>query len=225
MCQGWLPVEFIVYGKTTKQALYIYQNIQCLYFSKAACIDVKILPKDFPSPTATIPPKADMAMQYIPLTTTDKKSDASPKHNRIEEQLPTHPQKTPSSLIERYNRTAHTLYPLQKGQIAAIQRPTTCQWDTTDQVIETLPNHQYCVRVDGSGRITLRYHQFLRKLETPTIPFPIPVAMPETSTLNPTPHRPNTPVPQTMDAGITSTSTQTPPPGHCPDYFHITSQV
>ena len=34
-------------------------------------------------------------------------------------------------LIERYNRTAHTLCPLQKGQIVAIQRPTTGQWDTT----------------------------------------------------------------------------------------------
>ena len=97
-------------------------------------------------------------------------------------------------LIEWYNRTAHTLCPLQKGQIVAIQWPTTCRCDTTSQVIETLPNHQYCVRVDGSGRITLQNHQFLRKLETTTIPFPIPTAVPETSTPNPTLHRLNTPV-------------------------------
>ena len=36
MCQGSLPVEFILHGKTTKQALYICQKIQHLYFSKAA---------------------------------------------------------------------------------------------------------------------------------------------------------------------------------------------
>ena len=69
-CQGWLPMEFIVHGKITIQALYICQKIQRLYFSKAACIDVGIQPKDFQNPMATIPPIADMAMQYIPLTST-----------------------------------------------------------------------------------------------------------------------------------------------------------
>ena len=42
MCQGWLLVEFVVRGKTTKQALYIYKDIQRLNFSRAACIDVGI---------------------------------------------------------------------------------------------------------------------------------------------------------------------------------------
>ena len=46
ICQGWLPVEFNVQSKTTKQALYICKNIQRLYFSKAARIDIGILPKD-----------------------------------------------------------------------------------------------------------------------------------------------------------------------------------
>ena len=67
-----------------------------------------------------------------------------------------------------------------------------------------LPNHQYHVRVDGSGRITLQNPWFLRKLEIPTISFPFPSAVPETSTPNPTPHSPITPVPQTMDTEITS---------------------
>ena len=83
MCQGWLPVEFIIHRKTTKQALYIRQKIQRLYFSKAACIDIGILlPKDFPNTTATIPPIADMAMQYIPLTSRHKKSDACLKQQQ-----------------------------------------------------------------------------------------------------------------------------------------------
>ena len=66
MCQGWLPVEFNVQGKTTKQALYICKKIQRLYFSKAACIDIGILPQNFPNPVATTSPQADMAMQYLP---------------------------------------------------------------------------------------------------------------------------------------------------------------
>ena len=113
-------------------------------------------------------------------------------------------------LIEQYNKTTHTLCPLQKGQIVTIQRPTPLRWDTTGQVVETLPNHQYHVRVDGSGRITLRNRRFLRKLETPTTPPLIPSAAPETSTPNPNPMplKPNTPVLQTMGTGITSNTTQ-----------------
>ena len=49
-CQGWLPVEFTIQGQKTKQALYICNKIQRLYFSKAACIDVGILPVNFPNP-------------------------------------------------------------------------------------------------------------------------------------------------------------------------------
>ena len=48
ICQGWLPVEFVK-GKTTKQALYICKDIQRLYFSKAACIDVGILHENSPN--------------------------------------------------------------------------------------------------------------------------------------------------------------------------------
>ena len=43
MCLGWLPVEFVVRGKTPKQTLYICKGIQRLYFSRAACNDVGIL--------------------------------------------------------------------------------------------------------------------------------------------------------------------------------------
>lgn len=48
--QGWLPVQFSVGEMSTKQALYICNNIDKLYFSKAACIDVGILFPHFPTP-------------------------------------------------------------------------------------------------------------------------------------------------------------------------------
>ena len=66
VCQGWLPMKFTVQGKTTKQALYMCKKILWLYFSKAACIDIWILPEDFPKPAATISTQANMAMQYTP---------------------------------------------------------------------------------------------------------------------------------------------------------------
>ena len=93
MCQGWLRVEFNVQGKTTKQALYICKKIQRLYFSKAACIDIGILPKDFPNPAATTSPQADMAMQYLPSASICEELDTSSKHNKVKDQLPTHPKK------------------------------------------------------------------------------------------------------------------------------------
>ena len=87
----------------------------------------------------------------------------------------------------------HSAHPtrLEKGQIVAIQR-----WDTTGQVIETLSNPQYWVRVDGSSMITLKNCRFLRKFEIPEIPLSIPRRH----------HKPNTPGPQTMDTGITSST-------------------
>ena len=55
VCQGWLPVTFEIGSQTTKQALYICKKIQVIYFSKAACIDVRILPLCFPRPMTSPP--------------------------------------------------------------------------------------------------------------------------------------------------------------------------
>ena len=73
-----------------------YANkIQRLYFSKAACFDIGILPKDFPNPAATTSPQADMAMQYLPSASIHQELDTSSKHNKVKNQLPTHPKKLP----------------------------------------------------------------------------------------------------------------------------------
>ena len=55
VCQGWLPVTFKDGKRTTKQALYICKEVQVIYFSKAACIDVGILPPCFPKPMISPP--------------------------------------------------------------------------------------------------------------------------------------------------------------------------
>ena len=73
-------------------------------------------------------------------------------------------------LIEKYNRTAHTLRPLLKGQIVSIQCTNNNRWNTTGQIIETLPHNQYRIRVDGSGRITLRNRRFPQETQNPVNP-------------------------------------------------------
>ena len=52
-------------------------------------------------------------------------------------------------LIEQYNHTAHTLRLFLKGQIVSMQHTNNGRWNTTDQVIETLPQNQYRIRVDN----------------------------------------------------------------------------
>ena len=83
-----------------------------------------------------------------------------------------------ADLIKRYNCTAHALSPLRKGDTVSIQNPNSHRWDIAGQIVETLPNRQYRIRVAGSDRITLRNCRFLRKLKTPIIETPIPNALP-----------------------------------------------
>ena len=74
-------------------------------------------------------------------------------------------------LSERYNISAHSLPHLSEGDRVAIQNQTNKLWSTTGKIVECLPNRQYKIRVDGSGRVTLRNRRFLRtfKLDS-TVP-------------------------------------------------------
>ena len=84
-------------------------------------------------------------------------------------------------LAERYNRHTHDLCPLQAGDTVTIQNPLNRRWNTTGKIIFVLPERQYKIRVDGSGRITLRNRRFLKKCKLKPAPTPIPSA-----TLGPT---------------------------------------
>ena len=66
--------------------------------------------------------------------------------------------------------TEHTvrLRPLKVGDRVFIQNQTgnhPLRWDRTGLVIEVKQFDQYAVRVDGSGRVTLRNRKFLRKFD------------------------------------------------------------
>ena len=64
--------------------------------------------------------------------------------------------------------TDRCLEPLGVGDVVLVQNqhgPKPTRWDRTGLVVETLGNRQYSVKMDGSGRITLRNRRFLKKVQ------------------------------------------------------------
>ncbi len=81
---------------------------------------------------------------------------------------------------ERLNTKARDLAPLSPGERVFAQNqngnhPT--KWDRSGIVMESHGNDQYLVKIDGSGRLTLRNRRFLRQytVASPTIAYPKPV--------------------------------------------------
>ena len=110
---------------------------------------------------------------------------------------------------ERWSEHTATLPPLKVGDRVRIQNqtgPNPNKWDRTGVVIEVRQFHQYLIRIDGSGRQTLRNRKHLRKF----IPAYQPpkrrsilediaqVAPPTSSSTTPTPSQPPTPRPTTL---------------------------
>ena len=76
-----------------------------------------------------------------------------------------------------YNEHSLPLSPLNIQ--TAVQIQDKGRWKKTGRVTEVLPNRQYRIRMDGSGRVTLRNRRFLKPLTHPQQkiqPFPTPSA-------------------------------------------------
>ena len=116
-------------------------------------------------------------------------------------------------IVERYNKYIHKFLPLQTGDTVAIQSPLNQRWNKTGKIITPLPDHQYGIRVDGSGRITLRNSCFLRKCDLKPAPTPIP-----SETVGPITPSSNTPLlhpyPPTSLYNGTCTAIETPQTNH-----------
>ena len=94
---------------------------------------------------------------------------------------------------ERLTEHTKRLLPLVVGDCVRIQNQTgnhPKKWDKTGVVVEVKQFDQYVVRVDGSGRGTLRNRQFLRKY-TPVLARPEPTMA--TRWTAPQPYIPPTP--------------------------------
>ena len=98
------------------------------------------------------------------------------------------------------------------------------KWDKTGIVIEVRQYDQYVIRVDGSGRVTLRNRRFLRRFEPmvsrrPTLQISLNHSKPtsqEPMTLQPTPPKTHeaSPPPGTLQASSPpGTRGTSPPPG------------
>ena len=62
-----------------------------------------------------------------------------------------------------------TLHKLDIGDIVSVQNqtgPRAKKWDKTGVIVEVLPFDQYNIKMDGSGQVTLRNRQFIRKLSS-----------------------------------------------------------
>ena len=133
-CLGWIPVQFWVNGNGTKQALYICDRVQRLYFSKRGCIDVGILPKSFPFPSKEYSiaepeihntveavgssianqPSTNIQRSPIPTNTENTSSTVLPD-------LPTRPEKTP------YPATVENVPKLKQWLLEAFKSTAFCK--------------------------------------------------------------------------------------------------
>jgi hypothetical protein len=74
--------------------------------------------------------------------------------------------------LEALNAHARPLKPLSLGDRVLLQNqhgPHPTKWDKTGTVVELRDHDQYWVKVDGSGRVSLRNRRFLRKFTPPTV--------------------------------------------------------
>lgn len=124
---------------------------------------------------------------------------------------------------ERWSEHSKALPPLRIGNHVRVQNQTgnfPTKWDRTGVVVEVGQYHQYRVRMDGSGRLTLRNRRFLRNytparqptpkrtiaediprpiprpipaMPIPAMPIPPPSASPAPTPTQPTPDPPETP--------------------------------
>lgn len=94
---------------------------------------------------------------------------------------------------ERWTAHTRTLQPLKVGDHVRIQNQVGThpgKWDRTGTVVEVRQYDQYAIRVDGSGRLTIRNRRFLRRF-TPVrtnpnmLAVPVPIAYP--TTMDPAP--------------------------------------
>ena len=81
-----------------------------------------------------------------------------------------------------------TLAPLQKTDVVLVQIQTgrhALKWDKSGTVLEVLPYDQYRIKMDGSGRVSLRNRRFLKKIK----PFSSSRSLPNDPVIVPSEHQ------------------------------------
>ena len=114
-------------------------------------------------------------------------------HRQLRDHIPTHPShyqlhsswiidakqreeafhKRNHVITENYNHHSTTLPPLSVGTTVVIQnrgKKYPRQWLRSGIIVETLPNRQYRIKTNGSGRITLQNRRFIKPASLVTPP-------------------------------------------------------
>jgi len=125
---------------------------------------------------------------------------------------------------ERWSEHTKKLPPLIVGDHVRIQNQIGTnprKWDKTGTVIEVRQHNQYVMRVDGSGRVTIRNRKFLRKYLPVIARNPCRTIAQNLYTPGPTPHRmqENRPTTTIQDE---PPSTETPPIAMSDDPLPVT---
>ena len=136
------------------RALLAYRNTPSkdLGLSPAQILYGRILRDHLPIPGECLLQRKEWIMMKA-----DREKALSVKYGHIQEEL---------------SRGAHPLLPLEAGSIVQVHNQRgnhPLKWDRSGIVVESLGNQQYTVRMDGSGRVSLRNRKFLRKIE-PLVP-------------------------------------------------------
>ena len=87
---------------------------------------------------------------------------------------------------EAWSEHTKKLAKLQRGDKVFIQNqvgPNPRKWERTGTIVECKDHDQYAVKVDGTGRVSLRNRKFLRKLKPIPGPSSSPVSDPVITTL------------------------------------------
>ena len=105
------------------------------------------------------------------------------------------------------------LIPLTLGQVVLVQNQSgnnPLRWDKSGQIVEVLPYDQYRVKMDGTGRSSLRNRKFLRAITpfsdttTNTPPTPIQVTTEDNPEIPPN-------QPSTVENNNVTQTSPTPP--------------
>ena len=124
---------------------------------------------------------------------------------------------------EYWSEHTRRLPALAVGDYVRIQNQTgqhPNKWDRTGTVVEVKQHDQYQVKVDGSGRVTLRNRRFLRKFTSITSPEPPrPIDVDLGMRIAPTPPPPRTITPMLPSPPNVSPATPTGPTP-APDVIH-----